>query len=335
MICETCSQEVTQTCFAFCQVDPEVCEVQKVVDMATWQEMYAAVRCMRDRRDPKLSGKTGADREAHTQRIFPGFCRQHNQLHEGFVDRYWRQLPRHHQLLLNYMIDGSRCALVHLDTFLAEHRQLYGSTTVYDIMHLLLTPASLMAVDTVYLQSFLEIVIDRQHAQAMISQAEVMHALQRPDVTWEQAQACVRAWESRFQTERHNYQFLVDGILQAATLSWLMSEDPCQRMLHWNLLFFKVSIALQFSFVPPEVRNSLPGFHQSWKKVWNQSASSACAALPDSNAQTIFQFHWKDFMMNMEALVVTIDELLQTQAYDALPDLDISQVLTQWSDCQK
>lgn len=337
--CDTCELGAPRTCFAFCELDPTLCQARKTIDFQLWPEMYAAVRCLRDRRDPTLSQKSDHKRQEHIQKYFPGFCKHHNEgQYQTFVANYWHRLNWRDQLLLNYMIDGSTCALANFDNFLAQHRDLYQNMSLFDIMQLLLTPCALMAVDTLYLQTFLNLIVDRQQFIAVSQDAELMQKVQNLTLTPAEAEQYIVGLAMKFQEQRHNYQFLVDGILQSSTLHWLLDANVCLRTLNWNLLFFKVARAILLQFLPGDVRNAVPAFHPSWKKVWNTAAESVMAQLPPDdgvvNVRQVFGFHWSDFMANMTDVVLLVDKIVsQVPQPDPRPEIDPSAEMQKATDC--
>ncbi len=340
--CDTCDPRAPRTCFAFCELDPSLCAARKTIDFQLWPEMYAAVRCLRERRDPTLPQKSDHKRKEHIEQYFPGFCKHHNEgPYREFVASFWHRLKIFHRsdgwgekLLLNYMIDGSTCALANFDNFLAEHRTLYQNVSLYDIMQLLLTPCALMAVDTLYLQTFLNLIIDRQQFIAVSQIPDLMEKVQNLTLTPAEAEERIKTLAIYFQEQRHDYRFLVDGILQASTLNWLLDANPCIRTLNWNLTFFKVARAMLLQFIPVDVRNTVPAFHPNWKKIWNTAAESVMAQLTNDEVRQVFWFHWSDFISNMTDVVLLIDDIMkEVQQPDPRPEIDPSAEMQKAAEC--
>lgn len=297
--------------------------------------MYAAVRCLRDRQPPTLSKKSHQTRQEHLQKFFPGFCKHHNEgPYREFVASYWHGLDWGKKLLLNYMIDGSTCALAKFDNFLEKHRDLYQGVTFYDIMQLLLTPCGLMAVDTLYLQTFLNLIIDRQQFIEVAKIPDLMQQVQDMTLTPAEVKQRVMGLAIHFQEQRHDYRFLVDGILQASTLDWLLDANPCLRTLNWNLTFFKVARAILLQFLPVDVRNAVPAFHPNWKKIWNTVAESVMAKLPNDKVRKMFWFHWSDFIANMTDVVWLVNDIMnEVKQPDPRPELNPSAEIQKATEC--
>lgn len=328
-MCQTCAQRLRRTCVAFCELDPQVCEAQKRIDFTLWQEMYAAVRCLRDRRAPHWNRKSHADHQ-HRQRYYPGFCRQHNETtYAEWVEAYWRPLPEGHKLLLEFLIDGNTCDARNMDAFFTENMGHFRNFTLYDVMHLLLTPAGIMGVDPLHFQTYLQWIIERQQFQFVTQHPEVMQRFQAPDFLPEEADQWVVRLTEQFREQRHDYRFLVDGVLQPKTLAWLMDENECLRNFHWNMVFYKLAKALVFCFLPVDVRNTIPAFHPNWKGIWIQAAQSVMTQLPNAEAQNLFLYHWSDFLSNMEDVALTIDQIMER-----VPHPDPRPMVNPWPEVQ-
>jgi hypothetical protein len=315
-VCETCDIHAPRTCFAFCEIDEKVCQ-QKQIDFSLWQETYAAVRCLRDRRASYTIS------EDHIKKYFPGFCKDHNEnAYRNFTKNYWHTLPWKYQKFINYVIDGGLCAIQQLDKFFLENKDIYAQTTYQDIVRLLFTPAGIMAVDPIYFQTMLTILVEKIKEERSISIPDLRRQL------LEEEKIDMQAWIQRVHEEMDrlelSYGFLVEYILQDMTLQWLMDENACVRTLNWNMLFHKLFSSTMYCFIPVEAKNTIPYFRSDWLDSWNEKARLVATQTIPENIRSIFEYHWNDFIVNVSAMVETINETrTNIQISDTRPVMNV------------
>lgn len=282
--CVTCKEvkkiPTVSTCFAYC-FDERICGTQKSIDFEQWEEMYEAVRCMRNRARGRAE-------------YFPGFCKHHNEINRVFVENYWTRLGEHERLLLNYMIDGSVCSIKNIDRFLYEHRDTFSrnNVTVHDILRLCMSPVGIVTVTPVYLQTFLDVFL----TTTAVDPAQIQHMLD-PNVSDQEVEA---VFQQHQQT--NSYECIVAGILQPSTVHWLMDQNACIRSMNWNMLFHQVAMVFMLG--------TFPRFSANWEIVWNRAAESVVSTLPTNpEIRTVFTNHWTDLMENIKILIKALDEV--------------------------
>jgi hypothetical protein len=307
-ICAACEEKIgTTACFALCTDDLNVCRGQKSIDFGQWNEMYIAVRCMRDRYVAKRD-----------RNLFPGFCKQHNEENISFVQAYWNSLEPWQKLLLTYMIDGNTCSIKNFDSFVMDNQRELGPVTTGQIVHLLLTPAAITAVNHVYIQAFIDLKIQQE---TFVKVFEEFSSKVVMISTLEEKNALLAEMQARMQTPL-TYEFVIDGILQPATVQWLCGSDKqCIRLLRWNHLLYKINMAFIFSFYPLTIRSSIPRFSADWKAVWMNRAAETMQKYGES-----FTSHFQDFIVNIESLTITIEDSFQQIVGQDIDDRPIPNV---------
>lgn len=317
-VCPTCEEKLgTSACYALCTDDINVCRGQVSLDFGLWKEMYAATRCLRDRYVSKRD-----------QFMFPGFCKQHNQLQQQFVDAYWNKLEQWQKLLLTYMIDGNKCSLQNFDYFLFENAELYKNVQTEQIVNLVLSPAGILAVNHIYLQTFIDLRI-----QQSLLVGDVVEEFLRmvSNINTEEDKDLLMEQTRQKMATTHDYSFVARGILQQETIDWLCEKEVerCIRLMRWNQLLYKINMAFIFSFFPNTFRSNILRFSSEWKTVWDNEAKMY-------EGNPIFVEHWGDFMTNVEAMVMVIEESFQKITIpDERPFMDIGYYSAIIGECVK
>lgn len=293
LLCENCEEGVPKMCFDFCDFNDQICAAQKTIDFNTWQETYAAVRCLRNRK------------QQNDLANFPGFCRQHNR--EGdFVRRYWAPLGTPYKHLMYFMITADRCGLQNIDYYIRTEKDdtgqlLFRAVTLWNVLNdVLFTPPGIMAVDPIYFNTFLVQIVEKEQERVVFSDPRLLDYIRRVmnEGSDFDADGWIRQFSEKFSQQRMDYGFVADAVFQPANLEWLNAGgNRCSSLLNWNMLVHKLTIAFTFCFYPVEFRPSIPYFASNWREVW----ASKMGGVQDPGMR-------EDFLTAMDIMVRTIEE---------------------------
>jgi hypothetical protein len=289
-----------------------------MIDLGVWRETYITTKCLKNRFDEKTAQLSEEQYYANLAFTFPGFCQVHNLNDFQNLVTGWGNLQPADRKFLDFAIRGNTCALQNIGTFI-QSPDFDGNRTPHYFLYLLVSPWGITAVDSMYIQMFINILFDYLNTELMFrlfreNPNVVSNMFQNPSQNGMELPEGIPQGILQGIRE-HSYDFLAEAILQDSMLWWLNNNSSdCEAMMKWNILHYKILYAFVYNNVD-EIASSLsPPFSSDWQDVWNSIFERRMAGNPQGK-ENMLPF-WSGFMNNMADLVNLLP--------DELPEIDPS-----------
>ena len=262
--CDSCIMESEETCFAFCDVTKE--PILSTIDI-NFPEQYAVIRCRRERK------------KNFDSKYYSGFCKEHCETSENIQDLY-SGLPEYRKKAIHYMISSNTCDFLNAPKFLT----LGIPHATRDMFQLINTPMGYMSINPMYFALFLESFLQEEFLRESISDAHSKNNVQR------------------FMSD--DYIFLANLCLSDFNVKWLCEKHSETRVLHWNMLYYKISSMFMLC-VNPDYLSAIPMFSGDWKEKWYEFGKYR---IPN-DAVTLAL--WDDFLYMMSFVVNVVNREIE------------------------
>jgi len=292
--CLECNFFSSDICFSFCNnasPDFEIKEdpTTQWIDFKRWMELYPIVKCVKYRGSKKLN-------------YFPAFCQTHCKVFHD-INTYWNNLSDPIQDLLLFMFSSQKCDIVAFLELLQFPE--YESMPYETLLQVLFSPLGIMAIDPLYYVIILSGYMQEITYQYQKQRFQALH--QNGTLSFDSAVTVLQ--EDIMSLRTQDYSFLIQFLAQPATVSWLLPEFAPLKVLHWNMLNYKLTLMFLSSVSDKMVTDFIP-FSEDWSTQWSNKASEYFG---DVLFRDEFRMPWQQLMNATNQTVMLTQSSLQKE----------------------